>query len=343
MTKISVIIPVYNAEKYVGRCVDSLIGQSHSDCEFIFVNDGSTDSSIKILENYKNSDSRIFIINKANEGVSIARNTGIEAAQGDFIAFADADDFLESDMLEKLLAAAYHYRAEIVVSNFFKTIDGALTTDTLPFADGAIIEGPEIGKTLMPYFLREEILNQCWNKLFKRSVLTKDVRFPAGVALGEDGLFNISAFLNSERIVFIDYAGYHYEEVSGSATRDLSKHDYFRAAMRQFEFDHASIPGIGLPSSEIAKYKSIKLVNHVISYVGIYMKGGFGSGFWKRISYVKSMVTDKIVRNSAALYYPEIAKGKTRYQIFILNCIKNKRTFLLIAAALYSNFRNTKP
>ena len=100
--KISVIVPVYNVEKYIKKCLDTIISQTFSDIEIICVNDGSTDSSRKILEEYKNKDSRIIIIDKKNGGLSSARNAGMKVAMGEYISFIDSDDWIEETMLEKL-------------------------------------------------------------------------------------------------------------------------------------------------------------------------------------------------------------------------------------------------
>ena len=99
---ISVIVPVYNIEKYLPRCIDSILDQTYKNWEAIFVNDGSTDNSLKILEEYKKSDGRIKIIDKKNAGSGAARNDGIETSKGKYIAFLDSDDWYEEDFLEKL-------------------------------------------------------------------------------------------------------------------------------------------------------------------------------------------------------------------------------------------------
>ena len=102
MVKISVIVPVYNVENYLKKCIDSIINQTFQDIEIICVNDGSTDNSRKILEEYKNKDSRIKIIDKENGGLSSARNAGIKTAEGEFLSFIDSDDWIDKTMLEKL-------------------------------------------------------------------------------------------------------------------------------------------------------------------------------------------------------------------------------------------------
>ncbi|MES9697320.1 glycosyltransferase [Bacillus sp. JJ927] len=102
----SVIIPVYNAEKYITQCIESLLNQTLRECEFIFINDGSTDNSEKIIEDYKKINDRITLINQENQGVSIARNRGLDVSTGEYVGFVDADDYIEKDMYEMLYNAA---------------------------------------------------------------------------------------------------------------------------------------------------------------------------------------------------------------------------------------------
>ena len=105
MIVVSVIIPVYNADKFLERCVNSLLSQTLASCEFIFVNDGSTDASLSILQQFQQKDPRIRLVNQENKGVSDARNAGLKIANGDYIGFVDADDFIEKDYFEKLYSA----------------------------------------------------------------------------------------------------------------------------------------------------------------------------------------------------------------------------------------------
>lgn len=120
MPKISVIVPVYNVENYLRGCLDSIINQSFKDLEIICVNDGSTDNSGTILQEYADKDSRIKIINKENGGLSSARNVGIMAATGDFLGFVDSDDWIDLDFYEKLYNAAVKYDADIACANLLR-------------------------------------------------------------------------------------------------------------------------------------------------------------------------------------------------------------------------------
>ena len=120
MCKISIIVPVYNTEKYLEKCLNSLISQTLEDIEILCINDGSTDNSIKILEQYANRDSRIKIINKKNAGVSAARNTGISQAKGEYLGFVDSDDYVDLNFYEKLYNTAKEYNASIAVAGIIR-------------------------------------------------------------------------------------------------------------------------------------------------------------------------------------------------------------------------------
>lgn len=115
---LSVIVPVYNVEKYLARCIDSILKQSYSDLEIILVDDGSTDNSGKICDQYREIDDRIVVIHKQNGGLSDARNVGMKKANGQYLAFVDSDDFIHPRMYEILMNLLLDYKADMVISNF---------------------------------------------------------------------------------------------------------------------------------------------------------------------------------------------------------------------------------
>ncbi len=120
MPKVSVIIPVYNVEKYIRECLDSVVNQTLKDIEIICVNDGSPDNSLAILEEYAAKDTRIKIINQENAGLSCARNAGLQIAQGEYIGFVDSDDWVDLDFFEKLYKTAKEYNAEIACADLYR-------------------------------------------------------------------------------------------------------------------------------------------------------------------------------------------------------------------------------
>ncbi len=123
MVKVSITVPVYNVEKYLEKCLDSLIGQTLKDIEIICINDGSTDNSLSILEKYAKKDSRIKIINQENQGIANTRNKSIKLAQGEYIGFVDSDDWVSCDFFEKLYNAALKYEADIAAAGIIRATD----------------------------------------------------------------------------------------------------------------------------------------------------------------------------------------------------------------------------
>ena len=130
--KVSVIIPVYNVEKTLPRCIDSVIGQSLKDIEIILVDDGSPDKSPEICDEYRCKDSRIKVFHKPNEGLGYTRNYGIERAQGEYVAFVDSDDYIASDMLDKLYNTAIKEDADVVYGGYYRVINGEIRQGSHP-------------------------------------------------------------------------------------------------------------------------------------------------------------------------------------------------------------------
>lgn len=197
---ISVVVPVYNVEAYLRRCLDSVLAQSFTDFELICVNDGSTDSSPSILVEYAAKDSRISVINQENGGVSEARNTGIEVAKGEYLSFIDSDDWIDRDFLEKLYTAARAFDADIVQSGYRKIGNRKTKEEGRIEAEGFDF----ISKyaSLMSGYVT--------NKLFSCNLIKKyHLRFPKAL-LFEDSLFTVQSYYYAEKIKMIDYCGYNY-------------------------------------------------------------------------------------------------------------------------------------
>lgn len=157
MPKVSVIVPVYNVAKYLGRCLDSVLSQTFQDFEVICINDGSTDNSLEILHQYAQKDERVKIINQKNSGAGLSRNTGINMAQGDYLSFIDADDWIDKHFLEKVYHLAKVSKADIIETtksyNYYSTDNIKLFNKRN--AQGFIANGT---------FFRRDVI---WDKLFK--------------------------------------------------------------------------------------------------------------------------------------------------------------------------------
>ena len=171
--KVSVVMPVYNAEKYLAKAIESMLSQTLKEIELILVNDGSKDNSLKICEEYKNKDNRVTLIDKKNEGACIARNTGIEKARGKYIQLVDADDYIENNMLEEQYNLAEKTNAEVVMCGMKFDIhqkNGQVVTSESHYKDMVLKSQDEIKPIFMDLF-DNLLFNYTHNKLYNTQFL----------------------------------------------------------------------------------------------------------------------------------------------------------------------------
>ena len=207
---ISVVIPVYNRETTLRKCVDSILAQTYENIEVILVNDGSTDSSEKICRRYEQIDPRVKVISKENGGLSSARNAGIDKSCGEYIFFIDSDDWIDSDTLEVLLNAALQKGTDVtgccVYFNFPNGVENSRTSDEIYIQDT---------RALIKWMLAGSIYaNAAWGKLFKRSIFEK-LRFDEGCDFCEDDEFSFRMAHIAKGYLRIADAKYHYFQNSG--------------------------------------------------------------------------------------------------------------------------------
>ncbi len=214
MAVISVIVPVYNVEKYLSKCLDSIINQTFSDIEIICVNDGSTDRSRKILETYKKKDSRIKIVDKKNGGLSSARNAGMLVATGEFFSFIDSDDWVEETMLEKLYNNITKFNTDIAicgVHQFDETNQKLIDDDkyfTLGYFDKSFDNRVFSYEDTKSFTM--DVCVMAWNKLYRRSYIEKcKAKFPDGLIF-EDGPFFFSIYFKTKRVSIVRDLLYYY-------------------------------------------------------------------------------------------------------------------------------------
>ncbi|MGL5549111.1 MAG: glycosyltransferase family 2 protein [Culicoidibacterales bacterium] len=204
MINLSIIVPVYNVEAYVGRCLDSLLEQDFEDFEIIVVNDGSTDSSGKICDEYAKKDQRIRVIHQENQGVSAARNTGLNWIKGEYIGFIDPDDFIEKDMFKKLYTLCIENNAQIGVCNFQREIKGRRITNNSQKYEKKLTTK----EALEELFKGELYRFSLCNKIFQRH-LFMNITFPEG-RIHEDLATTYRLFGKAKNTIYTNYAGYIY-------------------------------------------------------------------------------------------------------------------------------------
>lgn len=215
MPFVSLIIPLYNAEKYIRRCLDSAMQQTFSDMEIIVVNDGSEDSSLEICREYEKLDSRFHVIDKENTGVSDSRNRAIDLAQGEYLQFLDSDDWLAPDATESLVYAAKKYDCDLVIADFYR-VDGAVFTEKQHIRERGLLTREQYAEYMMqePADFYYGVL---WNKLYRHSII-KDYQIRMNLELRwcEDFLFNLSYIRHAKRFTAIQTPIYYYMKRKGS-------------------------------------------------------------------------------------------------------------------------------
>lgn len=222
---ISVIVPVYNAGKYFNNCINSIVNQTYKNLEIIIVDDGSTDSSPEICDKWAEKDSRIKVIHKENSGASSARNTGIDSAKGDYIAFVDADDRIELDMYEIMLNEIIENNADAARCGIDRVSDDGSVDDwgtgnyDIKIADThQIMKDVGEGFGLVPVSIV--------NKLIKKKCIA-DIRFDTRYKFSEDTLFNFMVAGNIKKMVYHDVNRYHYTfNMSSITSKGISENNF---------------------------------------------------------------------------------------------------------------------
>lgn len=245
MKTISVIIPVYNTEKELPKCLKSICDQTYKDLEIICIDDGSTDGSSQILDEFSMKDNRIKVVHQKNGGESNARNTGLKMASGEYIAFCDCDDWIDTDMYEILARELNCENIDMVGGSWYKETDAYSQEikNQLPVSDQAFTR-----EELLKYLYKRDSYRgfaYMWNKLYKREIL-KDkfgelLLFHEDLRLGGDVLYLAEVALNVKKAKYIDRAFYHYYQrnESGCHTKDVDRlQDWLKAyelVLQRFE------------------------------------------------------------------------------------------------------------
>lgn len=216
--KISVIVPVYNAEKYLDSCIQSVLKQTYQNWELILIDDGSKDKSGSIADQYKQAENRIRVIHQQNAGVSTARNQGLNIATGDYIAFLDADDELTTDCLKKLLKTAVENHADIVAG---KCSSDRKLTD--PLDEITVWRGEEALKNAL---MDNPFTYSAWAKLFRRECIG-NTRFVPEIKINEDSYFIFQLLTKKPTFVGIEDEVYLYRENPDSASRAVFSEKFF--------------------------------------------------------------------------------------------------------------------
>lgn len=302
--KISIIVPVYNVEKYISKCMESLINQTFSDIEIIAVNDESPDGSLEVLEKYQKVDSRIKIINQENKGVSGARNTGINQANAPYIMFVDGDDWIDKNTCEEAYKALKDNAADIIMWDYCREyINKSLVKGI--FNSDKVFDEQE-AKNLHRRFMgitEKELINPensdslatVWGKLYRKDIiLANNLKFIDLKIIGtyEDGLFNLYYFKYVKKALYITKAFSHYLKINDNAFTKGYKEDLFNKYQNLFEVMNDYIEKNNLDET----YKTALDNRRCMSLIGIGLTECIKSNpknHIQRIKYIKKIINNK--------------------------------------------------
>ena len=326
MSRVSIIIPVYNIAAYLPRCLDSVLSQTLKDMELLLIDDGSTDGSETICDEYAAKDNRIRVFHLENGGVSRARNKGISAATGDYIGFVDADDWISPDMFLSLVLAADTNNTDIVICDCYTACGDNLELDSF----SEIKEGIFAKSQIKPEYLLQ-FAGVAWRCIYKRSFIEKySVAFPLDMKISEDRVFNVYAFGFAEGIYYLKKPLYYRFVREGSAVNK-----YYDDFLSMVLFArNATIKAIKEAWGGQEKYFNA-FENHTVSlcYVAL------NNEFYKT---AKKPLKDRIVEIKRICSSKELLKALdvTGANDIRAKLIKRKKYYLLAALSKLANIKN---
>ncbi len=213
--KVSIIVPVYNAEKTLRRCADSILNQDFTDYELFLVDDGSTDESGAICDEYASLDSRVHVIHKNNSGVSDTRNTALDLAHGTYIQFLDSDDWITPDATKLLVRAAEENHCDLVIADFYR-VNGERVSQKGDIDEDTVISKEEFSRHMMEN-PADFYYGVIWNKLYRRDIIEEhDLRMNSEISWCEDFMFNLEYIRYAERFIALKVPIYYYVKTKGS-------------------------------------------------------------------------------------------------------------------------------
>lgn len=330
MSKISVIIPIYNAEDFLSKSVESVLNQTLKDIELLLIDDGSTDNSGKICDEYALKDKRVKVYHQENSGVSAARNNGIKLAKGEYIAFVDSDDYINPDMLEKMYQKAIEAGSDIVMCDAVTVYDNnTKEPDTITqISKSRLLKHASFTPNLLL-----EMAGSVWRCIYKKSlIIDNNITFPIGLKFSEDRIFNIYAFGFAKSVYYMKKAFYNRYINLKSAVHSFHS-DYFEM-QKKARLETQKAIELAWENNEALKdaYLSQFIGGALMAINNYHYKTSPLSSKERRIA-VKKLCQDELLRSSI------IKVGiKSRLEKWILNSNIN----LLILRAKLANFKNKR-
>lgn len=291
MKKISILVPIYNAEEYIEKCLESIINQTYKNIEIVLVEDGSTDNSMQIIKKYEKQDNRIKIISIKNNGVADARNKAIENATGEYLTFVDSDDYIEKDYVETLYTNLKKYEADIAVCNCYNIIEKTANKTYKTFKINKVQEFNNI-EAVENLFYYNFFRHSPWGKLYKKD-LWNNIKFPVGKNY-EDLATIYKLFLKSKKVIYIPKEKYNYLIRQGSIVHNEMKKEDVEAIL---EYTQKILKDITQNYPTL-----IPAAEYLVTYLNL--------SLWKKVPAGKYKEYDQIIKNNIKKYRISIIKNK---------------------------------
>jgi len=299
--KISIIVPIYNAEKYIDRCMQSIYAQTLTDYEIILVNDGSKDNSLACCQAYADKDDRIRVIDKENGGAGSARNAGIEIAKGEYLAFPDADDWFEKEMYQELYDLAKSEDFDIVFSgvHYYQQGDGGemVYSRSSYCTPVRYVTQKECRENVMKLFPTTTIFDVPWNKLYKRELLIKNgIRF-RNLRRCQDATFNIDCYHYAEKVAADGKAYYNYmENTQADVWRKFPK-NYIDINVYYYTHLKEILTDWGMYKENIKQHYDTSFVLSVYETLGMFDNPNWGLKKREQKEYVMGIMGREDIQN----------------------------------------------
>lgn len=336
--KISIIIPVYNAEKYIKKCLDSVINQTYTNLEIILVDDGSQDNGGKICDEYSQKDKRIKILHKTNQGVSEARNSGINMVTGEYFYLLDADDFIDLDTINIFQKRAKETHSDILIGKLTKVDENGIIVERGISFDKCRIEMNDLvkSKEKFKFFFGKSYGACAGNKLYRfKFVESLNIKFEKDIYFGEDLLFNLKLYINAPRIELINEQTYYYLRnrlsITYSYKKDLS--DRYLDLVTNF-YNYAEKNNMIDGNQDLISYNSFTAIDNTYLNCFEYSKNPFRESKREISKFKKSIIINSGIKNLAkGKYLKEVSRKDWKYFVRIFSVLYNLN-FMNLAALL---------
>lgn len=269
MTKVSIIVPIYNVEKYLDRCMQSLLNQTLKDIEIIMVDDGSPDNCPKMCDEYAKKDGRIKVIHKQNGGLGYARNSGLDIATGEYVAFVDSDDFVDNKMFETMYKKADKEKSDVVYCNhyIYYSNTGKVTEPSRPFIKDVTFRGSDVVNEVLKNMIASSPEEQSdrkyymsvWRGIFKRNIV-HDIRFVSEKEfLSEDILYQVNVLRRVSSVTITNERLYYYRENENSLTHKYRK-DRIPKSITLYEHLKGMLVNVNIDNKEVWDERLMKFL-----------------------------------------------------------------------------------